>query len=292
MGPAGPRKVSPVSFEDWTFWYHNNKDDIENLKAALYALHASGSEIFRSGGRDEGARTSATRLTEKKVQELIIPTLLKLMDPKVAGGQDTESAAYLALAKIAKDPEQIKTIQTGLDLALDRQPVVQESAALALGLLRRADPADQFSARELDKVREFLFTVFENDKYRDRCRGSLRRSFPGTLATLPPPAASIPTHRLNCRTRNSGRSEESARVDWLAPRPRGIGHETQSSTARHSCCRRRTRRHAAHRACRGRGGAFTHYRRLPRPVFADGAHQQRRRRKRLSQAAFRSPRSL
>jgi HEAT repeat protein len=170
-GQPNRPKVTPISFEDWTFWYHNNKDDIENLKAALYALRSSGSEIFRAGDRDDGGHTSATRLTERKVQDVIIPTLLKLMDPKVAGGQDTESAAYIALAKIAKDPEQIKTIMTGLDLALDRQPIVQESAALALGMLRRANPSDQFSARELDKVREFLFKVFEDDKYRDRTRG-------------------------------------------------------------------------------------------------------------------------
>ena len=43
-----------------------------------------------------------------KVESHIIPALLWAMNPKNSDHQDTESASYIALAKMAKDPEQIE----------------------------------------------------------------------------------------------------------------------------------------------------------------------------------------
>lgn len=171
LGGTKPKTTAGPSFEDWTFWYHNNKAEIENLKAALYRLRGSENPLFVSGDENESNVTAATRLTQKKVQQIVIPALLWAMETKNSGHQDTESAAYIALAKIARDPVHIETIMKGLDRSLKHDLIVQESAALGLGLLRRADPSDQFTARELDKVREFLFGVFENDKYQARTRG-------------------------------------------------------------------------------------------------------------------------
>jgi len=93
------------------------------------------------------------------------------MDPKNAEHQDTESASYIALAKVAKDPVHIPRIMAGLDHKAKHNRVVLESAALALGLLRREHKEDQFTARELDKVRDELFKVFEDSKYQARTRG-------------------------------------------------------------------------------------------------------------------------
>ncbi len=165
---AAPRRPR---FEDWTFWYHNNNDDIENLKWALYHKLSSDNPLFSSGRDTSGARGAEMRRTQKKVQEIVVDALLWAMDPKNSGHQDTESASYIALAKVARDPVHIPRIMAGLDLEKKRDQIVQESAALALGLLRRAEKEDQFTARELDKVRDYLFTVFENDKYQARVRG-------------------------------------------------------------------------------------------------------------------------
>ena len=93
------------------------------------------------------------------------------METKNSGHQDTESAAYIALGKIARDPTQIRVIQRGLDKSLDKGQIVQESAALALGLLRRGRSADQFDPADLDGVRAFLFRVFEDPDYEPRTRG-------------------------------------------------------------------------------------------------------------------------
>ncbi len=169
--PTHQPRTSQPSFEDWTFWYHNNKADIEELKSRLYKVRGSDNPLFHTGDETDSGRTAATRMTQKKVQDAIIPALLWAMDPKNSGYQDTESAAYIALAKVATDLEQIKLIEDGLDKDKKHDVIVQESAALALGLLRRADPAKQFTARDLDNVRTFLFKVFEDKDYKTRTRG-------------------------------------------------------------------------------------------------------------------------
>ena len=48
---------------------------------------------------------------------------------------------------------------------------VNESAAFALGLLRRSDKVRQFDQKELDKVRDQLFLVYENESLQMRTRG-------------------------------------------------------------------------------------------------------------------------
>jgi HEAT repeat protein len=173
--PTAPETASKgatgaLGFENWVFWYHNNKADIENLKKALYSRVSSENPLFQIGGRNLSNRSDATHDIRAKVESDIIPALLWVMTQKDMH-QDTESAAYIALAKMAKDPEQIELIKKGLDHKLKHDLIVQESAAIALGLLRRGDEASQFDAGELDKVRDFLFGVFEDDKYQARTRG-------------------------------------------------------------------------------------------------------------------------
>jgi HEAT repeat protein len=168
-GTGRPAKGG-AGFQDWTFWYHHNKEEIENLKRRLYFRVSSQNPLFQIGGSNVTNRGDETRLTQKKVEEAIIPALIWAMDPKNSDYNDTESAAYLALAKMAKTPDQIKRIRSGLENKKN-DAIVLESAALALGLLRRAAPDDQFSARELDVVRTFLFQVFEDAEYGIRTRG-------------------------------------------------------------------------------------------------------------------------
>ncbi len=171
LGTGTKPRIGPPSFEDWTFWYHHNKQDIEHLKVAIYRLHSSENALFASGNEDDTNVTGATRVMRRQIESVVIPALLWAMESKNSGHQDTESAAYIALAKIARDPTQIGVIQRALDQRLDKGQIVQESAALALGLLRRARSADQFGARDLDDVRAFLFQVFENPTYPPRTRG-------------------------------------------------------------------------------------------------------------------------
>ncbi len=171
-GQPKRRGGSTLSYADWVFWYHYNKDDIENLKWSLYHPLSSENPIFQTGhGRGGTQRDAYMRLTQKQVQAKVIPALLWAMDPSNIDYSDIEGAAYIALAKVSKDPQHIDKLMAGLDLGRKRHHVVQESAALALGLLRRADPADQFTARELDKARALLFDVLDDARHATRVRG-------------------------------------------------------------------------------------------------------------------------
>ena len=170
MGEKAKGARGSLGFENWVFWYHNNKADIENLKKALYSRVASENPLFQIGGRNLSNRSDATHDTRALVESMIIPTLLDVMAAEKMH-QDTQSAAYIALAKMAKEPTQIELIKKGLDLSMKHDIIVQESAAIGLGMLRRDEKANQFEAAELDKVREFLFEVFENEDYFARVRG-------------------------------------------------------------------------------------------------------------------------
>ncbi len=166
--PQAPAKrPSQPSFDQWVFWWNNNNDDILNLKAAIYGLRGTFASGLGQLGDTRGNKTDATRPTEKQVKDVLIPALLWAMDHKNNLHPDVESAAYIALAKVTDDPAHFKKIMEGV--YKDGQPnkevdqIVRESAALSLGLIRRADPTRQFVAKDLDQVREFLFTAFEDD---------------------------------------------------------------------------------------------------------------------------------
>jgi HEAT repeat protein len=167
-GAPGAGRKTPQSFENWVFWYENNKEDLERLKEAIYSRITSDNPMSVLGGsRDAGGQQGgATQSTATKVETHIIPALKWAMNPENAGHQDIESAAYIALAKMTKDPLDIELIKKGLatEGKAKRDQITQESAALALGLLRRAESAKQFPAADLDKVRDFLFSLIENDK--------------------------------------------------------------------------------------------------------------------------------
>jgi hypothetical protein len=162
LGGSGGPRTTPVTFADWVFWYHQNDDEIENLKRRIYARRGSGSPLPQIGGGDLANRTDATRLTEKKVRESVVPALLWALDPASVEFDDTRAAAVISLAKVARSPAEVAAVRARLVPALKGQPLLEEAAATALGLLRRAAPEDQFPAPLLDEVRAQLFAAFEN----------------------------------------------------------------------------------------------------------------------------------
>ena len=229
--PGTPRPTTPrrwasktkgaqgtLGFENWVFWYHNNKADIENLKKALYTPRRLGEPALPDRrpqpvqplGRDARHPCQGRVATS-------FPTLLWAMDPKNACHQDTQSAAYIALAKMAKEPPADRAHQEGPRSLAQARLIVQESAAIALGLLRRGDKAKQFDAGELDKVREFLF----GDLRERRVPGSRTRGF-AALADRPPgrPALRLRAPTAGTRPRPSASSTLLGARRLQPPRPR------------------------------------------------------------------------
>lgn len=161
------RGKASITADSWVFWYEYNKDTLEELKRHIYALAASNNSPFGSTLAEAGARTGARHATRATVKSLVIPTLLWAIDPKNVKHQDIESAAYIALAKASDDPAHVELIQKG---TASRNAITAESCCLALGMLRRDRSAEQFDAMTLDRVRNFLFGIFEDDKQLARKR--------------------------------------------------------------------------------------------------------------------------
>ena len=196
-GPGTGRK-SPTSFDQWVFWWNNNNDDILHIKESIYRLGGTGGGGLTEFDKDSSNRTNATRATEKEVKETLIPGLLWAMDHSNKQHPDTESAAYIALAKVSDDPEHIKMLKNGVyETATGHEnkvvdQIVRESAALSLGLLRRKDANRQFDAKELDAVRDFLFTAFDDESLATRTRCFAALSI-GLLGDQPTTRATLPT---------------------------------------------------------------------------------------------------
>jgi HEAT repeat protein len=188
---SGPKKT-PTSFDQWVFWWNNNNDDILRIKDAIYGFRGTSQNPFGAfGDPTSGNRSDATQATEKQVKDTLIPALFWAMDHANKQSSDTESAAYIALAKVTDDPEHVKVLM-GAVYGSDGKPntsvdqVVRESAALSLGLLHRARKERQFDAKLLDQVRNFCFTAFEDEslQIRTRCFAMLSIGVLGDQPTL------------------------------------------------------------------------------------------------------------
>ena len=175
-GGGGGRR-SALTFESWVFWYGNNKEGIERVKEALYTRTESTSPLDVLGGNRNpaGAFTGVTQPIRTKVRTHVIPALRWAMDPAHAEDRDIEGAAYIGLAKVTDDPQDIDRLLAGLAPRKDGvkdDSMVRECAALSLGLLCRREAAEQFAPAELDRVRERLFDVFADARgFETRVRG-------------------------------------------------------------------------------------------------------------------------
>lgn len=194
-GPETPTtagKKTPPSLDQWQFWWGYNNDDILNIKSSIYSMKRTAQSPLSDVGGAAGASSDSTRATAKQVRDKLIPVLLRIIqDPgkKLNPGPDTESAAYIALAKVTDDPSHLQIFMdavVGKDGMKNRSvhQTVNESAAFAMGLLRRSDKGRQLDVKDLDRAREFLFSVFENDNLEMRTRGFAMISL-GLLADQP-----------------------------------------------------------------------------------------------------------
>lgn len=169
--PSRPtRRTSGMDFTDASFWWGYNKAPYLMLKGAIYHSISTDNPIMMLG---RGAGNTGDNMHDIRgmVRSTILPTLLWVMDAKNDLHADIESAAYIGLGKVATEPLHIDLLKQGLALKQKKPVMVQEAAALAFGLLRRSKEAEQFTGTELDRVRAYLFEVFENRDYGNRVRG-------------------------------------------------------------------------------------------------------------------------
>jgi HEAT repeat protein len=166
-GPSGgtttgkkPGKKGP-SYESWLFWWNYNKDEIVNIKARIRSGQAV-STATTSGITIEGAsrgEAEAQNVTAQAIETQVVPVLKQFArDSKV--NFDIQSAAVLALAKIRRE-EEIAFIMSLVKNADGKtHKVVEESAALALGIMQSRTP----------EVRKFLLEVARDTEAKTRTR--------------------------------------------------------------------------------------------------------------------------
>ena len=155
----GPRAAKGAGFSGWAFWWGNNKDEILQLKSAVRRTQR-GSVTGVTFGRPSA--TGIRSVTDEAIQTSIVPTLRALLVDE-SQSYHIRSAAELGLAKIG-DTSIVETLRRmALNDGRSLHREIEETAALALGLMGRDD----------DATRDFLIGLV-----RDRSRdGTHARSF-------------------------------------------------------------------------------------------------------------------
>jgi len=150
--PKGAGKGA--GYEDWTFWWNYNKDEILQLKSAVKKMQR-GPSSGNTGGMfgKKKSDSSIKSATDESIQKNIVPLLRTLLEEKDVSFH-IQSAAELGLAKIGDDSilETLKKMATNDNKTYHRE--VQETAGLALGLLQKDTP----------EVRQFLIDLVKDSK--------------------------------------------------------------------------------------------------------------------------------
>ena len=153
-GRASKRKtpLTPSVETSWQLWWN-----LEREAWLPERRFAASSASPTGGGRtEEGWRAARRHLAATRA----VPFLLGLLDPKAQHPEDVVASAALALGKLATDKQAIEAL-FGVLLDEARPPLARESAALALGHLRRDDPAQRLDAQWIENVRGRLLQVFD-----------------------------------------------------------------------------------------------------------------------------------
>jgi len=165
-GSGIPTTSGPLADTDWGTWWALNR----------WAYLPERGAAMRKGRVVTGPeRPDLRRAMDRKrrallARQYIKPFLLKQLDAKGEDRDSVRAAALLALAKISADDETLERI---LKTAEGGRPGAQEreSAALAVGLLRRTDPALRLSPSSLDRARTRLLALLGSKRQavRGRC---------------------------------------------------------------------------------------------------------------------------
>lgn len=153
-GRASKRKtpITPTTEMSWQLWWNLEKERwLPARRFASATVTPAGSGRGAAGWAAERSHLATTRA---------IPALLALLDPETRHPEDVVASAALALGKIATEPAHVEVL---FRVVLDptRPDLARESAALALGHLRRDDPAMRLETRVLESVRGRLLQVFD-----------------------------------------------------------------------------------------------------------------------------------
>jgi HEAT repeat protein len=150
MGKAN--KPKGPGYEDWTFWWNYNKDEILQVKSAIKHMQRGPSSSANAFNKKKPG-TSVVTPTDEAIKKEIVPALHALFEQKDIS-YHIQSAAELGLAKIGEESiiPTLKKMARNENHEYHRE--VQESAGLAFSLLQVDTP----------EVRSFLIELVKDPK--------------------------------------------------------------------------------------------------------------------------------
>ncbi|MCA8956690.1 MAG: HEAT repeat domain-containing protein [Planctomycetes bacterium] len=134
-GPKTPR--SGIQLTDdltrWSFWWEFNKDRFIRLRDALDAgeITTGGEEFYLGPNRRVASRETA-RPAESDIQNIILPTLKRILDS--TDDRDINSSCVVALAKIGRDHKDFAILPIFKKFLKRPDQEIRETAALAMGI--------------------------------------------------------------------------------------------------------------------------------------------------------------
>ncbi len=183
-GPASRGRPGTAVAAPWestwqTWWELNRWAFLPDRHAQRIHLDASITPSV-DGGQGDMARAKWDKVRDLAAEKQIVPYLLELLDPTNRLHDEVRSAAMISLAKVTHDP---LTIEVLFRHAEDRtaSPLVRESGALAIGLLRRTRAQHRFDADVMEAVRHRLFALIDDRSAPTRTRAFAAMSI-GLLA--------------------------------------------------------------------------------------------------------------
>ncbi|MDJ0523661.1 MAG: HEAT repeat domain-containing protein, partial [Planctomycetota bacterium] len=161
-GAVTPRRASrrktpitPTFETSWQLWWQLHRDAFLPARSRTRAVAVTPLPAGSATG-PTGWEARRRALAEKNA----VPALHALLKAPKPAPADVRASALIALGKIAHDEASVDLLLEHVEDA--RAPdMVRESAALALGLLRRSDPALRLKPIRYEIVRGRLLKVFD-----------------------------------------------------------------------------------------------------------------------------------
>ncbi|MCB9916533.1 MAG: HEAT repeat domain-containing protein [Planctomycetes bacterium] len=166
-GPNPSQPVTPGSGDGgdptaWQYWWGFNKDPFLDLKTRLYGPGVvTGSDVFFLGHGQKPQAKDVFVPSRELVRGRIVPALLRVLEDD-ASGNDLQTGALLALAKIGDEPgEDGSSGFHAVFLRFLKDPTqdVAETAAVALGVLGNPASIDDLEHLALDTPSERMRLV-------------------------------------------------------------------------------------------------------------------------------------
>lgn len=150
---------------DWRDWWDANADALRATRPRRMRVTT---DSALSGLGSTGAETSELP-SRRVVETTVLPALRAILASTPARDADTLAAATIALGKATNDPADVLRIVAVLENPA-LADVSRETAALALGCLRRTKAPPAFDGRFYDRVRTTLFDTIDDRTQRTRTR--------------------------------------------------------------------------------------------------------------------------